>query len=206
MSAKQTTVLIDEDEWVLCNDNGFVYKKKKRKREEKSSSSTTTTTSDGGIVDLEIDLKKKGLRRRKHTLMKLKDKYKKECVHWSNLSNSLKEIEERNQNQQQLQLQSQPSTGTSGYKVREIGKTKESCSGGSLIDDLLLQEEMREGMIQDLSDLCDAAEATCKAEEEQLKQSFFELPVWASPRSLLASLSDQDCFSNNKENGYAQLT
>ncbi|KAI3931292.1 hypothetical protein MKX01_040209 [Papaver californicum] len=205
MSEKKTTALIDEDEWVLCNDNGFVYKKKKRKREEKSSSSTTTT-SDGGIVDLEIELKKKVLRRRKHTLMKLKDKYKKECVHWGNLSNRLKEIEERNQQQLQLQLQSQPSTGTSGYKVREIGQMIESCFLGSLIDDLLLQEEMREGMIRDLSDLCDAAEVMFKAEEEQLKQSFFDLPVWASPRSLLASLSDQDCFSNNKENGYAPLT
>ncbi|RZC58829.1 hypothetical protein C5167_006134 [Papaver somniferum] len=205
MSRKETTVLVNEAEWVLCNDNGFVYKKKKRNREEKSSS-TTTSASDGGIVDLEIELKKKGLRRRKHTLMKLKDKYKKECVHWGNLSNSLKEIEERNQNQQQLHIQSQPSTSASSYKVREMGQTEEACSGGSLIDDLLLQEEMREGMIRDLSELCDAAEAMYKAEEEQLKQSFFDLPVWASPRSLLASLSDQDCFSNNKENGYAQLT
>lgn len=206
MSGKETTVLVNEAEWVLCNDNGFVYKKKKRKREEKYSSSTTTTASDGGIVDLEIDLKKKGLRRRKHTLMKLKDKYKKECVLWGNLSNSLKEIEERSQNQQQLHIQSQPSTSTSCYKVREMGQTEEACSGRSVIDDLLLQEEMREGMIRDLSVLCDAAEAMCKAEEEQPKQSFFDLPVWASPRSLLASLSDHDCFSNNKENGYAQLT
>ncbi|MCL7027678.1 hypothetical protein MKW94_008175 [Papaver nudicaule] len=202
MSAKETTGLTYEEEWVLCNDNGFVYKRKKRKREEESSSTTTATTSDGGLVDLEIELKKKGLRRRKHTLMKLKDKYKKEFGHWGNLSNSLKEIEERTQNQRQLHLQSQPSTSTSSHGVRE----KESCSAGSLIDDLLLQEEMREGIIGDLSELCDAAGAMCKAEEEQLKQSFFDLPVWASPRGLLASLSDQDCFSNNKGNGFVQLT
>nr|DAD34040.1 TPA_asm: hypothetical protein HUJ06_004680 [Nelumbo nucifera] len=50
-----------------------------------------------------------------------------------------------------------------------------------LIDDLLLHAEAQEAIIQNLANLCDVAEAMCKASDEGLKQSFFELSIWGIP-------------------------
>lgn len=50
-----------------------------------------------------------------------------------------------------------------------------------------LQVEAQAAIIHDVSNLCDVAEAMCSAQEEQLKQSFIDLPVWSSPRELMAS-------------------
>lgn len=54
-----------------------------------------------------------------------------------------------------------------------------------------LQAEAQEAIICDISNLCDVAEAMYSAQEEQLKQSFIDLPVWSSPRELMASLCDE---------------
>lgn len=54
-----------------------------------------------------------------------------------------------------------------------------------------MQVEAREQIIGDVSNLCDIAEAVCTAQEEQLKQSYFDLPIWGSPRDLMASLCDE---------------
>lgn len=53
------------------------------------------------------------------------------------------------------------------------------------------QAERRQDIIRDLTHMCDVAEALCEAQEEQFKQSLLELPVWASPRELMAALCDQ---------------
>lgn len=52
------------------------------------------------------------------------------------------------------------------------------------------QAEAQEAIIQDVSNLCDVAEAMCDEQEEQLNQSYFDLPIWASPGDLMASLCD----------------
>lgn len=55
---------------------------------------------------------------------------------------------------------------------------------------LSLQAEAQEAFLQDMINLCKIAETMCKAQEERLKQSFIDLPVWETPRSLMASLSE----------------
>lgn len=54
-----------------------------------------------------------------------------------------------------------------------------------------MQAEAQEAIIQDVSNLCDVVEAMCSVQDEQLKQSFIDLPVWRSPRDLMASLCDE---------------
>ena len=54
-----------------------------------------------------------------------------------------------------------------------------------------MQAESQEIIIRDVSNLCDIAEAMCNTQEERLKQSYFDLPIWASPRDLMASLCDE---------------
>jgi len=51
-----------------------------------------------------------------------------------------------------------------------------------------MQVEAQEAIIRDVSNLCDVAEAMCNAQEEQMKQSFIDLPIWTSPHELIASL------------------
>lgn len=54
-----------------------------------------------------------------------------------------------------------------------------------------LQAEAQEAIIHDVSNLCDVAEAMYNVQDEQLKQSFIDLPIWGSPRKLMASLCDE---------------
>lgn len=43
-----------------------------------------------------------------------------------------------------------------------------------------------------MSNFCDVAEALCTAAEERVKQSVFDLPIWAhSPRGLIKSLGEE---------------
>lgn len=54
----------------------------------------------------------------------------------------------------------------------------------------LLQAEAEEVTLQDASDICDVAEVVCDVQANKMKQSFVDLPIWASPRELMASLCD----------------
>ena len=54
-----------------------------------------------------------------------------------------------------------------------------------------LQAEAEEAIIQDASNLCDMAEAICSQQEELMKQSLLDLPVWGSPRELMSFLCDE---------------
>lgn len=52
--------------------------------------------------------------------------------------------------------------------------------------------EAQEAIIRDVSNLCDIAETVCVKREEQLKQTLFDLPIWASPLELMQGLCDGD--------------
>lgn len=43
-------------------------------------------------------------------------------------------------------------------------------------------------IINDVSNLCEVVEEIIRVEEEETKQSLFDLDVWSSPRNLMASL------------------
>lgn len=53
-----------------------------------------------------------------------------------------------------------------------------------------LQVEAQEAIIHDISNLCDIAEAMCCKQEQQFKQSLFDLPIWSSPVELMKALCD----------------
>lgn len=56
----------------------------------------------------------------------------------------------------------------------------------------VLQVEAQEALINNVANLCDAAEALCNAQEERSKQAILDLPVWSSsPRELMNSLCDE---------------
>ncbi|XP_028104519.1 uncharacterized protein LOC114303580 [Camellia sinensis] len=173
----------EEDEWELLNIDGFVYKRKKR------PNPTTTTTSSAPPPDLAAAEEKNRREMKKRALAKLRDKYQKEIDQWELLSNMLWAFQLKTQNSQQLQEQ------TTSYDLTASSPPPPEHSSESasrrLLDDLLLRAEAEEGIIQDLSNLCHMAEVVCNVQEDHAKQSLVDLPIWASPRELLASLCDE---------------
>lgn len=57
--------------------------------------------------------------------------------------------------------------------------------------DGLVQAEAQEAIVNDVSNLCEVAENICRVEQEE-QESLFDLAVWSSPRSLMASLCAAD--------------
>ncbi|PON36626.1 cryptic loci regulator [Parasponia andersonii] len=182
-----TTPSWEDDEWELCNDDGFVYKRR-RTRNELDPSSDAGPAQPGSGPDPEAQEMGRRERKRK-TLLKLKAQYQREIDHWVYLSNTLRAMEETTLQLQQRRRQTVPPDSS---PLLEIPRTESVC--GSLVEDLLLQVEAQEAIIRDASNLCDVAEAMCNAHEEEANQSLIDLPIWAlpaSPRELLASLCDQ---------------
>ncbi|OMO66699.1 hypothetical protein COLO4_30424 [Corchorus olitorius] len=188
-SSSQTATATDADEWELCNDDGFIYKRQKRHRVISES------------APLQVDPEEEDKRRsewKRNCLLRLKEKYKKEIEEWERLSNTLKAMQEKAlgfqiQQQERRKLREaedrERTSSSSGPENKDKGN-KENASG-SLVDELLLQAESQEIIIRDVSNLCDIAETMCNAQEERLKQSYFDLPIWASPRDLMTSLCDE---------------
>ncbi|CAN1153613.1 hypothetical protein LINPERPRIM_LOCUS14805 [Linum perenne] len=170
-------------EWELRHDeDGFTYKILKRQRLDFS-------VPDPPAPDPEAEQKRTRIRKR-NVLLKLKTRYQKEIQHWELLSNSLRAMEQR-VNQQQLELrqrhQATDQTAAQGTDSRGL----EEDPYGSLVDELLSKAEAQEGIIGNVSNLCDIADAVCDAHQERLVKSFLELPVWSSPQDLMASLCDE---------------
>lgn len=174
----------EEAEWELCNDDGFVYKRKQRRLDPPVSTPPSQ-------LDPEAEERHR-IQRRKRTLLKLKDRYQSEIKQWENLSKSLKEMEERSHLQQQkLEEERQGEGEQPSPSMPSTGSSLLENNGESVIEDLLSKVEAQEAAIEDFSYLCGLAEALCSSLEEQMKNSFIDLPVWASPRELMASLCDE---------------
>ncbi|XVF26770.1 hypothetical protein REPUB_Repub14bG0047200 [Reevesia pubescens] len=194
-SSSQTAIAVDE--WELCNDDGFIYKREKRRRVLIESASTP--------ADPEEEERRRREWKRK-SLLRVKEKYKKEIEEWENLSNTLKAMQEKalgfqlQQQERRKVMETEEKQRTASFSESENkNKDNKDNASGSLVDELLLQAEAQEMIIRDVSNLCDIAEAICNAQEEELKQSYFDLPVWASPRDLMASLCDEarNCARSN---------
>ncbi|XP_043707412.1 uncharacterized protein LOC122656813 [Telopea speciosissima] len=165
----------EDEDWELCNDDGFVYKRKRRRQDL----STAPPAMDPEAEQRQLK------ERKKKALLKLKDQYQREIDQWEHMSQTLQAMENRTQ----PQPSSSPPPPPASSSMESAPKSDSSFR--QLIDDLLLQAEVQETILQDLSNLCDTAENFCKAEEERLKKSFFDLPVWESPRVLMAHLCDE---------------
>uniref|UniRef100_A0A1J3I147 Uncharacterized protein n=1 Tax=Noccaea caerulescens TaxID=107243 RepID=A0A1J3I147_NOCCA len=186
----------DED-WELCNDDGFVYKRKKRRRisdsEEDAGAGETSRPPD---PELDPAVKERNRRiRKKRILLKLKRKYQKEIEQWEILSNSLNAMEARADRFQTPQREERSNademTSFPESSCREGAREQggeDASAPPSLLDEILFAVEAQEAAIHDISNLCEVAENICRMEEEEKKQSLFDLAVWSSPTDLMASL------------------
>ncbi|KAH7847522.1 hypothetical protein Vadar_027175 [Vaccinium darrowii] len=179
------TVEFDEDEWEPFNDDGFICKRKKRPRLD-----PTTTTSSSAPPPPDPAAEERNRReRKKRALIKLRDKYQKEIDQWEHLSNTLKTLQNKALTTQQQVQWNEEETSASCDLVMGLHQSPD-ISGRRLLDDLIVQAEAEEEIIRDVSNLCDMAEAICNQQEEHTTQSLVDLPVWGSPRELMASLCD----------------
>lgn len=169
---------LESDKWELVNDDGFVYKRKKRRLDPSAVARPADPPPDP-------ELEARQRRARKRTaLLNVKHKYKKEIALWEHLSSTLSAMErsagekqdERNSGETLAHEKSHPVDG--GFQ------------GVSLLDELLSQVEGQETLIHHITSLCDVAEALCDVEEENVKKSLLDLPVWGSPHELMTSLSE----------------
>ncbi|GMY13250.1 hypothetical protein FCV25MIE_08489 [Fagus crenata] len=177
-----TTSWSDEQGWELYNDDGFVYKRKKRRLNPDE-----TAISAEASADPEAEERSRRERRRK-TLVKLKERYQREIDQWELLSNTLREMDDKARQRQQEPREEDGQDQTSSFSGLPFPLPE--FVNGSLVNELLLQVEAQEAIIRDVSNLCDVAEAMCITQEEQLKQSLIDLPIWGSPHELIASLCD----------------
>ncbi|KAG1331399.1 PX domain-containing protein kinase-like protein [Cocos nucifera] len=165
----------DDAEWEICNDNGFVYKRRRRRR---------TTGEEGRPPpsdDTEAEQRRHRRERRRWCLLSLREKYRREMEQWEALSFTL------------LDLTSPIPTAATAPPPPPPPPPPPETPGGAFapsIDDLLSQVESQEAILRKLSEICDFVESMCKGQEERLAESLISLPIWGSPRSLIASLSD----------------
>ncbi|XP_073128082.1 uncharacterized protein [Henckelia pumila] len=174
------------DDWELINDDGFVYKRKKLRRQD------SIATSSAANQPPNPEDSTKNLRERKRkVLLKLREKYSKEILQWERLSSTLQELEASSQTQLQAR-QGICNTLTFTDPSTSEERSLTNSTHRRLVDDLLSQVEAQEAIIYGVSHLCDVAEALCSAQEERLKQQFFDLPIWeSSPCELIAGLTEQ---------------
>ncbi|KAK4367421.1 hypothetical protein RND71_011213 [Anisodus tanguticus] len=164
----------NDDEFELVNDDGFVYKRRKK------SSLDPTLSAAPKLPDPAVE-KKNRLERKKRALMKIKEKYEKEIQQWELLSNTFKAMQKNVETQQETTFTDSPDPPATS--------SDPTCS--PLVDQLLAQVEAQEAVIGNISKLCDVVESFCDAQEEKIKQSVLDLPIWAhAPSDLISSLCE----------------
>ncbi|XP_038904940.1 uncharacterized protein LOC120091144 [Benincasa hispida] len=189
IAAAVATVSLEEDDWELCNDDGFVYKRKRRRLDP--AEAVAARSSVAQAVDLEAEENRRREGRRK-TLLKVRAKYQREMEQWEVLSGNLREMEERTRKlQEQYRRDGEEGTASllEASSLTVVREKEVSCA--SMVDDLLSQVEAQEAIIHNVSRFCDIAEALCQTEEDRFKQCLIDLPIWSSPRELMASLCDE---------------
>ncbi|KAL1203373.1 hypothetical protein V5N11_033155 [Cardamine amara subsp. amara] len=192
-----TAIAIDEDEedWELYNDHGFVYKRKKRIRIADAEESSKPPDPE---LDPVVEERNRRIRK-KRTLLKLKTKYQSEIEQWEILSNTLNTMQEKANRFQTTQREERlnanettsfPESSSTTEGAREFGGEEDNSKPPpSMLDELFFMVEAQETVIDDVSKLCEVAENICRIEEEEKKQSLFDLAIWrSSPKDLMTSL------------------
>ncbi|CAH2045163.1 unnamed protein product [Thlaspi arvense] len=189
-----TTTAIDGDEdWELCNDDGFVYKRRRIFCSEENTGAGETSKPPDPELDPAVEERNRRIRR-KRILVKLKRKYQREIEQWEILSNSLNAMQDKagrfqTPQQREERLNASETTSSPESRARDYDGEDASATPSSVLDELLSMAEAQEAIINDVSHLCPVAENICREEEEEeKKQSFFDLDVWSSPTSLMVSL------------------
>ncbi|CAL9202733.1 unnamed protein product [Musa hybrid cultivar] len=170
----------DDDEWEICNDNGFVYKRRRRRLIRPGESAEGPSIAE----DPEVELRRHCRARRRRCLLDLRDRYRQELEQWDLLSSRLLDL-----------AAPPPSAAASSSRPEppsvELPEPPGGCIHQPLVDDLLHQVEAQEAILRKLSEICDYVESLCREKEEGLVESLIELPIWGSPRSLMTSFSDR---------------
>lgn len=116
-----------EDDWELCNDDGFVYKRKKRRLDALPVAPAPPLPDPQAEEDHRRE-------RKKRALIKIKEKYQREIDHWEHLSNTLRAMEETAHQQQRRQQHEQASLS---LPLADSPSSEFVCR--TLVDELLLQ-------------------------------------------------------------------
>ncbi|KAK8937708.1 hypothetical protein KSP40_PGU006871 [Platanthera guangdongensis] len=208
--------LWDDDEWEVCNDDGFIYKRRRR----------LALPEGPSPADIEAELRRQKRARKWRCLRAIRDKYQREIDQWEGLSASLTRL-------------ASPPTSTSDAGPSSMDSAPPSHLSLPTVDDLLstvrrsralfpsrtppqqplphvpnelyfkqlytmstiwpshrmlsaidivTKVEAQEMVLRKLSDFCDCVDSFCEAQEERLTQSLIGLPIWGSPRALMRSL------------------
>ncbi|XP_024975771.1 uncharacterized protein LOC112513664 [Cynara cardunculus var. scolymus] len=167
---------LDDEDWELINDDGFVYK---RLRLHPTTSAAHPPAADPAVVERNRNERKKTI------LAKLKTRYQKEIHDWELLSNTLQALQNRTKTQP-------PPSMSPDLSISQSPEHSSDSTFRDLTETLLIQVEAQEASINEISNLCDVAEALCNAQEQLLKQPFVYLPIWeSSPRKLITSLCEE---------------
>ncbi|KAF8075655.1 hypothetical protein N665_1073s0003 [Sinapis alba] len=181
-----TTSAMERDEdWELCNDEGFVHKRVKRSRISGPGEASKPVEPE---LDPAVEERNRRMRR-KRTLVKLKRKYQSEMTQWEILSNSFNAMQEKTARFKTPQREERlNATETTSSRAPEHGGEDAPPKTVSfMLDELLFMAESQGAIINDVSNLCEVAENICRVEQEE-EESLFDLAVWCSPTSLMASL------------------
>lgn len=120
----------EDDDWELCDDDGFVFKRKRRL--------PNPHPSPAADVDNSAALLQRRDRKRR-TLLKLKDKYQREIQQWDLLSNDLRQMEARANQLRKEQEEAREREHASPLASSPSPFTKGKASAvGSLLDELTL--------------------------------------------------------------------
>ncbi|XP_010514459.1 PREDICTED: uncharacterized protein LOC104790407 [Camelina sativa] len=196
-SIQPSAITVEEyEDLERFHDHGFVYKRKKR-----CCIADALETSKPPDPELDRVVEERNLRIRKNRAMKkLKRKQQSEIELWEILSNSSNAMQEKADRFRATQrgegrlnadeTMSFPESSTT-QRGREFGGGDASAPS-SMLDELLFMAEAQEAVINDFFKQCEVVENICRIEEEEKKQSFFDLPIWSSPTDLMTSLCDTD--------------
>lgn len=124
-----------DDEWELCNDDGFIYKRKKRRLDSPAAAAPPPPPPPPDPLAEERHRRE----RKRRALLKIKGRYQEELALWEHLSNTCRAMQEK---ARELQLEREKvkeraSSSSSGSADEELDRQRRDF--GSAIDKLLLQ-------------------------------------------------------------------
>ncbi|CAO2180646.1 unnamed protein product [Urochloa humidicola] len=161
-----------EQEFVICNDDGFVYKIPSGLYTDAALSSTQAAAGpDPEIV---------GLRRRRRALLRLRAKRLRQLSRWEALASELLAP---------LPAPRPPAPQSPPSSPHPVDADATATTApASVLDDLIAQADVQAELLKRASQLCDEINALCDAREADIVDEIAALPVWGNPQELFALL------------------
>uniref|UniRef100_A0A0A9DCE6 Uncharacterized protein n=1 Tax=Arundo donax TaxID=35708 RepID=A0A0A9DCE6_ARUDO len=163
----------DDEEFEICNDDGFVYKRARGLYPDVAPSSTEAAAGP--------DPEAARRRRRRRALLRLRDKRLRELSSWEALASNLLVPPPAPR---------QPPPQSPPASPRPAADTTATAASDSVLDDLLAQAEAQAELLNKVSQMCDEIQILCDAQEEAVVDSIASLTVWGNPKDLIKALCD----------------